>query len=161
MSDLLNFFLFFSYHHTIKVEWLLLSMPQEIWALLHQWEMSLRGGPADTLLPVSGAPEPGSKGEQDGAGRGLCRTGKSELIKPSASTETPGPTPATCSGLLPQLLMEKLTHIGGSRFACRQGRVLCCLRQARLFLSSVENVFFSFIMVLFFLIIVYIQFIFC
>lgn len=41
-----------SYHHTIKVEWLLLSVPQEIWALLHQWEMSLRGGPADALLPL-------------------------------------------------------------------------------------------------------------
>lgn len=60
--------------------------------------MSLRGGPADTLLPVSGGPEPASKGARDGAGRGLRSSGKSELIKPSASTETPGPTPATRSG---------------------------------------------------------------
>ena len=60
--------------------------------------MPLPGGPANTLLPISGASEPVGKGEQHGAGLGLGRTRKWEPIKPPAVHSFPGPALVTCLG---------------------------------------------------------------
>lgn len=97
--DLLNLFSFFSYHYTIKVEWLLLSVPPKIRALLPQWEMSLRGRLADTLLPVSEVPW---ASKQMGAER--CWPGPQQDWKVWANEAIcqdivpTGPGPATCLG---------------------------------------------------------------
>lgn len=111
-----------------KVEWPLPSVPQEIWALLHQWEMSLRGGPADALMPVSGVPWASNQ-----RGAEWCwpetqqdwKVWANEAIWSHLSGHSsPGPAPALFRGCFGSSFAE-LTHIPESPPACRQGCTFC------------------------------------
>lgn len=131
-ADWLNLFSFFSYHYTVKVEWLLLSVPPKIWALLPQWEMSLRGGLADTLLPVSGVPW---ASKQVGAER--CWPGPQQAWKVWANEAIcqdivpSGPRPATCfGGPLAATHGETDTH-SRVQICCRRNWVLWCLTYSK------------------------------
>lgn len=89
-----GFFSFGSYHHAVEAERPLLALPQAVQALLHQRAMSLRGGRADAVLRVSGAPSSGQRAAQGGrpgtwrhwkvcAGQALCRDTGPLVLSPA------------------------------------------------------------------------------